>query len=87
MTDSRPATAAIAQYDAEHMRVIEAGLTACGLVTHLTDSRAGLDLTARLCVCAVRNARIERTNHRADTQRVHRRDPGSHCALFGVNPS
>jgi anti-sigma regulatory factor (Ser/Thr protein kinase) len=58
MTDSRPATAAIAQYDAEHMRAIEAGLTACGLVTHLTDSRAGLDLTATLSPSGKREAEI-----------------------------
>jgi serine/threonine-protein kinase RsbW len=58
MTDSRPATAAIAQYDAENMRAIEAGLTACGLVTHLTDSRAGLDLTATLSPSGKREAEI-----------------------------
>ena len=59
MTDPRPATsAAIAQYDAEHMRAIEAGLTACGLITHLTDSRAGLDLTATLSPSGKREAEI-----------------------------
>jgi hypothetical protein len=44
MTEPRPA--ALAQYDAERMRAIAADLTAYGLTTHLTDSRAGLDLTA-----------------------------------------
>jgi anti-sigma regulatory factor (Ser/Thr protein kinase) len=59
MTDPRPAApAAIAQYDAGHMRAIEAGLTACGLVTHLTDSRAGLDLTATLSPSGKREAEI-----------------------------
>jgi hypothetical protein len=46
-TDARSAeTAAICQYDAEAMRAIAADLAACGLTTRLTDSRAGLDLTA-----------------------------------------
>jgi hypothetical protein len=30
------------------MRAIQAGLAASGLTTHLTDARAGLDLTATL---------------------------------------
>jgi anti-sigma regulatory factor (Ser/Thr protein kinase) len=59
MPEPHPATpATIAQYDAEHMRAIEAGLTACGLITHLTDSRAGLDLTATLSPSGKREAEI-----------------------------
>lgn len=43
-----PAPAGAAHYDAQDMRTIQAGLAACGLTTHLTDARAGLDLTATL---------------------------------------
>src|ERR1022692_952199 len=43
MTELSPA--APAQYDADRMRAMAAELAAHGLVTHLTDSRAGLDLT------------------------------------------
>ena len=45
---TEPAPAGPAQYDAERMRAMAAELTAHGLTTHLTDSRAGLDLTATL---------------------------------------
>lgn len=44
------------QYDAARMRVIAAGLAAHGLTTHLTDSRAGLDLTATLSPSGKREA-------------------------------
>jgi len=40
------------------MRAIEAGLTAHGLTTHLTDARAGLDLTAVLSPSARREPEI-----------------------------
>jgi serine/threonine-protein kinase RsbW len=43
---SPPAPADEACYNTEDMRAIQAGLTASGLTTHLTDARAGLDLTA-----------------------------------------
>jgi hypothetical protein len=55
---TEPSTAAIAQYDAESMRAIEAALAARGLTTHLTDSRAGLDLTATLSPSGKREAEI-----------------------------
>jgi hypothetical protein len=55
---TEPSTAAIAQYDAECMRTIEAALAASGLTTHLTDSRAGLDLTATLSPSGKREAEI-----------------------------
>jgi hypothetical protein len=46
-TDARSAEdAAICQYDEQAMRAIAADLAASGLITRLTDSRAGLDLTA-----------------------------------------
>jgi serine/threonine-protein kinase RsbW len=45
-TMTEPATSTLAQYDPQQMRLIAATLTAAGLTTHLTDSRAGLDLTA-----------------------------------------
>jgi hypothetical protein len=51
-------TGVIAQYDAEYMRAIEAGLAACGVTTHLTDSQAGLDLTATLSPSGKRDAEI-----------------------------
>lgn len=46
MTELSPAGPA--QYDAGRMRAMAAELAAHGLITHLTDSRAGLDLTATL---------------------------------------
>jgi serine/threonine-protein kinase RsbW len=47
MTEPSPAGAAgLAQYDTHDMQAIQAGLASYGLTTHLTDSRAGLDLTA-----------------------------------------
>jgi anti-sigma regulatory factor (Ser/Thr protein kinase) len=45
---SPPAPAGAAHYDTQDMHAIRAGLAACGLTTHLTDARAGLDLTATL---------------------------------------
>jgi hypothetical protein len=39
---------ALGQFGAEELRVIGGGLAACGLTTHMTDTRAGLDLTATL---------------------------------------
>ena len=59
MTEPAPAGPAqydAAQYDAARMRVIAAGLAAHGLTTHLTDSRAGLDLTATLSPSGKREA-------------------------------
>jgi hypothetical protein len=57
VTESRPAMpAALAQYDAERMRTIAAELAAHGLTTHMTDSRAGLDLTATLSPSGKREA-------------------------------
>jgi hypothetical protein len=59
MTEPRPATPApLAQYDAERMRAMAADLTAHGLTTHLTDSRAGLDLTATLSPSGKREAEL-----------------------------
>ena len=43
---------------ARNMRTIAAELTAHGLTTHLTDSRAGLDLTATLSPSGKREAEI-----------------------------
>ena len=43
---------------ARHLRTIAAELTAHGLTTHLTDSRAGLDLTATLSPSGKREAEI-----------------------------
>jgi hypothetical protein len=54
MTELRPA--APAQFDADRMRAMAAELAAHGLVTHLTDSRAGLDLTATLSPSGQRDA-------------------------------
>jgi hypothetical protein len=54
MTES--ASAVPAQYDADRMRAIAADLAAHGLTTHLTDSRAGLDLTATLSPSGKREA-------------------------------
>lgn len=45
---TRPALAQEAKETLRHMRAIESGLAASGLTTHLTDARAGLDLTATL---------------------------------------
>jgi hypothetical protein len=53
---TEPSTAAATQYDAEHMRAIQAGLATCGLTTHLTDARAGLDLTATFSPSRIRKA-------------------------------
>jgi anti-sigma regulatory factor (Ser/Thr protein kinase) len=58
MTEPRPDAAALAQYDAERMRAMAAELTAQGLTTHLTDSRAGLDLTATLSPSGKREAEL-----------------------------
>jgi anti-sigma regulatory factor (Ser/Thr protein kinase) len=55
---TEPGPAAPAQYDAQLMRAIAAELTACGLTTHLTDSRAGLDLTATLSPSGKREAEL-----------------------------
>lgn len=57
-TMSEPGPAAPARYDAEHMRAIAADLAAHGLTTHLTDSRAGLDLTAVLSPSSKREAQF-----------------------------
>jgi hypothetical protein len=54
MTEPIPA----AQYDAAHMRAMAAELTAHGLITHVTDSRAGLDLTATLSPSGRREAEL-----------------------------
>jgi serine/threonine-protein kinase RsbW len=49
MTEPSPAApAGRTRYDTQDMRAIQAGLAASGLTTHLTDARAGLDLTATL---------------------------------------
>ena len=56
MTES--ASAVPAQYDADRMRAIAADLAAHGLTTHLTDSRAGLDLTATLSPSGRREAEL-----------------------------
>ena len=53
---TEPASAVPAQYDADRMRAIAADLAAHGLTTHLTDSRAGLDLTATLSPSGKREA-------------------------------
>jgi hypothetical protein len=55
---SSTAAPALAQYDAERMRAMAAELTAHGLTTHLTDSRAGLDLTATLSPSGKREAEL-----------------------------
>lgn len=55
---TEPGPAAPAQYDAERMRAIAAEVAACGLTTHLTDSRAGLDLTATLSPSGKREAEL-----------------------------
>jgi hypothetical protein len=43
---ARPAPDQLRAYDADDMRAIASGLAAHGLTTHLTDARAGLDVTA-----------------------------------------
>jgi hypothetical protein len=49
MTEPSPAAPdGRTHYDTQDMRAIQAGLAASGLTTHLTDARAGLDLTATL---------------------------------------
>jgi serine/threonine-protein kinase RsbW len=58
MPEPSTAASAIAQYDAERMREMAAELTAHGLTTHLTDSRAGLDLTATLSPSGKREAEL-----------------------------
>lgn len=58
MPEPSTAAPAIAQYDAERMRAMAADLTAHGLTTHLTDSRAGLDLTATLSPSGKREAEL-----------------------------
>jgi anti-sigma regulatory factor (Ser/Thr protein kinase) len=58
MPEPSTATSAIAQYDAGRMRAMAADLTAHGLTTHLTDSRAGLDLTATLSPSGKREAEL-----------------------------
>ena|ERR1035438_1364881 len=57
-TMTEPSLAAIAQYNGEHMRAMAAELSAHGLITHLTDARAGLDLTATLSPSGKREAEI-----------------------------
>jgi anti-sigma regulatory factor (Ser/Thr protein kinase) len=58
MPEPSTTAAATAQYDAERMRAMAADLTAHGLTTHLTDSRAGLDLTATLSPSGKREAEL-----------------------------
>ena len=58
MPEPSTAAPALAQYDAERMRAMAADLTAHGLTTHLTDSRAGLDLTATLSPSGKREAEL-----------------------------
>src|ERR1017187_2057910 len=54
MTEPGPA----AQYDTQRLRAMAADLAAHGLTTHLTDSRAGLDLTATLSPSGRREAEL-----------------------------
>jgi hypothetical protein len=56
LTDSEASDTAIAQYDTAHMRAIAADLAAAGLITHLTDGRTGLDLTAAINPARLRGA-------------------------------
>jgi hypothetical protein len=62
MIDTTDASQLIADDDSREavrrMRAIEAGFTAHGLTTHLTDARAGLDLTAVLSPSAKREPEI-----------------------------
>ena len=55
---TEPSLATPAQYDGGHMRAMAAELSAHGLTTHLTDARAGLDLTATLSPSGKREAEI-----------------------------
>jgi anti-sigma regulatory factor (Ser/Thr protein kinase) len=55
---AEPGPAALAQYDTQGLRAMAADLTAHGLTTHLTDSRAGLDLTATLSPSGRREAEL-----------------------------
>jgi anti-sigma regulatory factor (Ser/Thr protein kinase) len=58
MASAEPGPAALAQYDTQGLRAMAADLTAHGLTTHLTDSRAGLDLTATLSPSGRREAEL-----------------------------
>jgi anti-sigma regulatory factor (Ser/Thr protein kinase) len=58
MTMTEPGPAAPAQYDPQRLRAMAADLAAHGLTTHLTDSRAGLDLTATLSPSGKREAEL-----------------------------
>ena len=55
---TEPGPAAPAQYDPQRLRAMAADLAAHGLTTHLTDSRAGLDLTATLSPSGKREAEL-----------------------------
>jgi anti-sigma regulatory factor (Ser/Thr protein kinase) len=57
-TMTEPGPAAPAQYDTQRLRTMAADLAAHGLTTHLTDSRAGLDLTATLSPSGRREAEL-----------------------------
>jgi anti-sigma regulatory factor (Ser/Thr protein kinase) len=57
-TMTEPGPAAPAQYDPQGLRAMAADLAAHGLTTHLTDSRAGLDLTATLSPSGRREAEL-----------------------------
>lgn len=57
-TMTEPSPAPLAQYNGAHMRAMAAELSAHGLTTHLTDARAGLDLTATLSPSGKREAEI-----------------------------
>jgi hypothetical protein len=43
---AQPAPDQMCAYDADDMRAIASGLAAQGMATHLTDARAGIDVTA-----------------------------------------
>src|ERR1039457_4125776 len=58
MAATEPGPAAPAQYDPQRLRAMAADLAAHGLTTHLTDSRAGLDLTATLSPSGRREAAL-----------------------------
>jgi len=58
MAATEPGPAAPAQYDPQRLRAMAADLAAHGLTTHLTDSRAGLDLTATLSPSGKREAEL-----------------------------
>jgi hypothetical protein len=55
---TEPGPAAPVQYDPQGLRAMAADLAAHGLTTHLTDSRAGLDLTATLSPSGRREAEL-----------------------------